>query len=126
MWRLLRLLYEALEQHSPALLGGKQHAGNPTTAEVGTNLKEPVAHRPTGGHANRPAKFDRPDIVANSLAVFYSQAPQPIADGLRSGRRLVNAAGSLFTLPCVPKMVQEGKTRSPQAIRIPAWRELTN
>src|SRR5260370_41544686 len=98
MWRLLRLLYEALEQHCPALLDGEQHAGNPTPGEVGTKLKEPVAHRPTGGHADRPAKFDRPDIVANSLAVFYSQAPQPIADGLRSGQTSGKTLRVVFSL----------------------------
>jgi hypothetical protein len=92
-----------------ALLDGEQHAGDATTGEVGANLKEAVAHRPTDGHTDRPTKLDSPDIVAESLAVFCAQAPQPIADGLSSGRRLVKRGGQSLHLDDVPKMVQKGK-----------------
>ena len=59
------------------------------SSEVGANLEEPFAHRTTGRHTDRPAKFDGSEIVAVGLAVFGSQAPQPIAHRLRPGTGLL-------------------------------------
>jgi hypothetical protein len=64
-----------MEQHRVAPLYGKQHAGNPATIEIGANLEEPIAHRTTGRHTDRPTKLDSSDIVADGLAVFGTQAP---------------------------------------------------
>ena len=78
-----------MEQHRIAPLDGEQHAGNPATTKVGADLEEPFAHRTTGRHTDRPAKLDGSDIVADGLAVFGNQAPQPVANRLRPGTGLV-------------------------------------
>jgi hypothetical protein len=117
LWGLLRLLDKTVEQYCLALLDRKQHAGNPAAIEISPNLKEPVAYRTAGGHADRPAEFDCPNIISNSLAILGTQATQPIADGLRSGRRLVKRGWQPFHLRGVPKVVQNSK-RSPAAM----WR----
>jgi len=78
-----------MEQHRVTPLYGEQHAGNPATTKVGADLEEPFAHRTTGRHTDRPAKLDGSDIVADGLAVFGNQAPQPIANRLRPGTGLV-------------------------------------
>ena len=78
-----------MEQHCVAPLYGEQHAGNPATTEAGANLKEPFAHRTARRHTDRPAKLDGSDIVADGLAVFGSQASQPIVNRLRPATGLV-------------------------------------
>jgi hypothetical protein len=70
LWGLLRLLDKTVEQYCLALLDRKQHAGNPAAIEISPNLKEPVAYRTAGGHADRPAEFDCPNIISNSLAIL--------------------------------------------------------
>jgi hypothetical protein len=105
LWCLLRLLYKAVEQYCLIPFDGEQYTGNPAAAKVAPNLEEPIADGSTGGHADRPAEFNRPDIVTNSLAVLDTQAPQPFADGLRTGRRLVKRGRQSFHRPSVPKMV---------------------
>jgi hypothetical protein len=105
-----------VEQHRVAPLYGEQHAGNPAAAEVGANLEEPIAHRTTGRHTDRPAKLDGSDIVTDGFAVFGDQAPQPIADRLRPGTGLIESGWQPLHTSNVPKMVRLGNCISIRAV----------
>jgi hypothetical protein len=98
-----------MEQNCVISLDREEDAGNPATIEVGPNLKQSIAHGTTGGHADRPAEFHRPDIVTDSLAILGTQPTQPIAHRLRSGTGLVESGRQPFHSPHVPKMVQLSK-----------------
>src|SRR2546426_3699643 len=41
----------------------EQNAGNPVVCEIGADLVDPLAQRPTDWHSDRPAEFNRLDVL---------------------------------------------------------------
>jgi hypothetical protein len=68
--RLPRLLYEAVQQdHSVLAIDIEQNPSNAIVHEIRANLVDPLTHRPTNRHTDRPAEFNRLDIFSDSLPI---------------------------------------------------------
>src|SRR2546426_3677070 len=48
----------------------EQNAGNPVAREIGADLVDPLAQRPADWHSDRPAEFNRLDVLSDSLPII--------------------------------------------------------
>jgi hypothetical protein len=70
--RLLRLLYEAVQQdHSVLAIDIEQNAGNAIVREIRADLVDSLTQRPANWHSDRPAEFDRLDVLSNSFPMYH-------------------------------------------------------
>jgi hypothetical protein len=68
--RLLRLLYEAVQQdHSVLAIDIEQNAGDAIVREVCADLVDSLTQRSANWHSNGPAEFNRLDVLSNSLSI---------------------------------------------------------
>lgn len=76
---VLRLLDEAVEQNHLVVDDCEKHPSN-SLPQLDPNLPDIRLHFPNQGHAHRPAKLHRFDVVTNCLPIFRVQLAKPFAN----------------------------------------------
>jgi hypothetical protein len=79
-------LMKTMQQHEISPITHKEdHPSDAPTGQSRPDLVEAATQRSHQRHAERPAKLDSPDVVANCLAIRDRKRLKPITDCLATG-----------------------------------------
>src|SRR5262249_20654902 len=96
LWRLLRLLLEAVQEDHFAALDAEDDAPDAPAGQAAAHFPQPVPERAAIGHADRPAEFHLLNVVANDASILFRQFEKPFADRPPPARLRVEPACDLL------------------------------
>jgi hypothetical protein len=100
-WGFLAFLDEAVQKPQLTFEKAKQNACDTIAGKSSAHFPQALAHCPTQGHADRPAKLHPHKVFPHYAAVLLRQSLQPFPNRLiAAGRSVEDEGGSLRLFFC--------------------------